>query len=98
MTELTNPRVCSNGEVLFWYGIDTPDSAHKLMAEFQKNGRRMFGDINLESQLKRAADAAVRIRESGLAGKKAGQIGSRSYSTNARVSTSRSVHLTTKLV
>lgn len=59
----------SNGEVLFWYGIGSAEGAHGLMTEFSKNGRRMFGDINLESQLKRAADAAIRIRESGLAGR-----------------------------
>ncbi|KAE9979010.1 hypothetical protein EG328_001139 [Venturia inaequalis] len=77
----------SNGEVLFWYGIGSAEGAHGLMDEFSKNGRRMFGDINLESQLKRAADAATRIRESGLAARKGGNTGSRAYSTSARAST-----------
>lgn len=43
------------GEVLFWYGIDTADEVKELMIEFGKHGRGMFGDINLESRLQRAA-------------------------------------------
>lgn len=44
-----------NGEVLFWYGIDESDDVKELMLEFTKHGRQMFGDINLESRLHRAA-------------------------------------------
>lgn len=54
--------VSKGGEVLFWYGIDSLDEVRELMAEFTQHGRRMFGDINLESQLHRAASAATRIR------------------------------------
>ncbi|KAI9826981.1 MAG: Protein arg-6, mitochondrial [Sarea resinae] len=50
-----------NGEVLFWYGIESPDEVNELMLEFGKHGREMFGDINLESQLHRAARAASSI-------------------------------------
>jgi N-acetyl-gamma-glutamyl-phosphate reductase/acetylglutamate kinase len=74
--------VSKDGEVLFWYGIEKLDEVRELMAEFTQNGRRMFGDINLESQLHRAADAAVRIRESGLAARQQ----ARAYSTSARAS------------
>ena len=54
--------VSKDGDVLFWYGIDSLDEVRELMAEFTQNGRRMFGDINLESQLHRAASEATRIR------------------------------------
>jgi N-acetyl-gamma-glutamyl-phosphate reductase/acetylglutamate kinase len=74
------------GEVLFWYGIESPEEVRELMSEFTQNGRRMFGDINLESQLRRASDAAVRIRESGLASRQQ----MRAYSTSARVGKSLS--------
>jgi N-acetyl-gamma-glutamyl-phosphate reductase/acetylglutamate kinase len=72
--------VSKDGEVLFWYGIEKLDEVRELMAEFTQNGRRMFGDINLESQLHRAADAATRIRENGLAARQQ----ARAYSTSAR--------------
>jgi N-acetyl-gamma-glutamyl-phosphate reductase/acetylglutamate kinase len=45
-------------EVLFWYGIENGDEVKELMLEFQKHGRQMFGDVNLESKLQRAARAA----------------------------------------
>lgn len=45
-------------EVLFWYGIESGDEVKELMLEFGKHGREMMGDINLESRLSRAAQAA----------------------------------------
>ncbi|KAF1991369.1 bifunctional acetylglutamate kinase/N-acetyl-gamma-glutamyl-phosphate reductase [Aulographum hederae CBS 113979] len=63
--------VSKGGEVLFWYGIEKPQEVVELMAEFTQNGRRMFGDINLESQLRRAADYATSLR------------GNRQYTTSA---------------
>lgn len=48
-----------DGEVLFWYGLDTSEEVKQLMIEFTKHGRQMFGDINLESRLQRAARAAA---------------------------------------
>lgn len=70
--------VSREGEVLFWYGIESLDEVRELMAEFTQHGRRMFGDINLENQLHRAADAATRIRESAFQRQQ-----SRAYSTSA---------------
>lgn len=53
--------VSKGGEVLFWYGVESADEVRELMLEFTQHGRRMFGDINLESQLQRAsAHAAAR--------------------------------------
>ncbi|KAH8431523.1 bifunctional acetylglutamate kinase/N-acetyl-gamma-glutamyl-phosphate reductase [Aspergillus melleus] len=49
------------GEVLFWYGIESGDEVKQLVQEFNQNGRQMFGDINLESRLHRAAQAATNI-------------------------------------
>ena len=55
--------VSKNGEVMFWYGIESADEVRELMLEFTQHGRQMFGDINLESQLQRAAKATSRFRE-----------------------------------
>ena len=39
------------GDVLFWYGIDNAEEVRALMTEFSLHGRKMHGDVNLESQL-----------------------------------------------
>lgn len=72
--------VSKGGEVLFWYGIESADEVRELMVEFTNNGRKMFGDLNLESQLNRAAQAAQRIRETGNAQNQQ----ARAYTTSAR--------------
>ena len=54
-----------DGEVLFWYGIESGDEVKELMLEFGKHGRDMFGDINLESRLQKAAKAALNLGPSG---------------------------------
>lgn len=46
------------GEVMFWYGIESGDEVKELMTEFSKYGRAMLGDANLEERLHRAARAA----------------------------------------
>lgn len=48
-----------DGQVLFWYGVENGDEVKQLVEEFTKNGRQMFGDINLESRLHRAQQAAI---------------------------------------
>jgi N-acetyl-gamma-glutamyl-phosphate reductase / acetylglutamate kinase len=50
-----------DGEVMFWYGIDKSEEVRELMQEFTKHGRQMFGDINLESRIHRAARRASEI-------------------------------------
>lgn len=72
--------VSREGEVLFWYGVENADEVRELMMEFTQHGRRMFGDINLESQLQRAATAASRIRVAGQAQQ------ARAFSTSTRTS------------
>ncbi|SMQ49899.1 unnamed protein product [Zymoseptoria tritici ST99CH_1A5] len=83
-SEKADGSIARQGEVLFWYGIESPDEVRELMSEFVQHGRQMFGDINLESQLHRAAAAATRIRARAaeLGGRGAQQ--SRGFSTNAR--------------
>ena len=49
------------GEVLFWYGLESGDDVRDLMTEFNKHGREIFGDINLESKLAKAARRAGEI-------------------------------------
>lgn len=46
-----------DGDVLFWYGMEDGDEIKELVLEFTRHGRGMFGDINLESKLHRAAHA-----------------------------------------
>ena len=62
------------GEVLFWYGIESGDEVRALMIEFNKHGRDIFGDINLESKLAKAARRAGEILGGGAQQK-------RTYST-----------------
>ena len=57
-----------DGEVLFWYGLETSDEVRDLMVEFTKHGRQMFGDINLESRLQRAARAASDVANAARKG------------------------------
>ena len=75
--------VSKDGHVLFWYGVESVDEVRELMVEFTQNGRDMFGDTNLESQLQRAASAATRSR--GNISPQAQPV--RAYSTSARLST-----------
>jgi N-acetyl-gamma-glutamyl-phosphate reductase/acetylglutamate kinase len=71
-----------DGDVMFWYGIETGEEVTQLMKEFTKHGREMLGQSNLEARLHAAARAA-----SGMAG----QVGqkpilqqARAFSTSAR--------------
>ncbi|GAB7359881.1 hypothetical protein MBLNU230_g7409t1 [Neophaeotheca triangularis] len=95
-SEKADGSIARQGEVLFWYGIESPEEVRELMSEFVQHGRQMFGDINLESQLHRAAAAAERIRDGAarMAGLRPGaqQQQSRNYSTTSkRPSASRSI-------
>jgi len=47
-----------DGEVMFWYGIETGEEVTQLMSEFTKHGRSMLGEANLEARLHKAARAA----------------------------------------
>jgi N-acetyl-gamma-glutamyl-phosphate reductase/acetylglutamate kinase len=47
-----------DGQVMFWYGIETGDEVAELMTEFTQHGRSMLGDANLEAKLHRAAQEA----------------------------------------
>lgn len=48
-----------DGDVLFWYGMEDVDEVKELVLEFTKHGRQLFGNINLESRLHRAAQTAL---------------------------------------
>ncbi|KXS96057.1 hypothetical protein AC578_2288 [Pseudocercospora eumusae] len=79
-SEKADGSIARGGEVLFWYGIDSPDEVRELMSEFVKHGRKMFGDTNLESHIHRANSTAQRIRANAanLASNR------RAFSTSAR--------------
>lgn len=83
--------VSKDGEVLFWYGIESVNEVGELMKEFTQHGRRMFGDINLESQLHRAANAATKIRDTANSQRAERASASASYHTSASVSSTFSV-------
>ena len=72
-----------DGEVLFWTGIESGDEVKELMSEFTSHEREMFGDINLESKLQKAASLAMNM--SGMS-RNAQQ--ARAYSTSARAPSS----------
>lgn len=57
-----------DGQVLFWYGVENGDEVKHLVQEFTQNGRQMFGDINLESRLHRAQQAAGSHKGFGASG------------------------------
>ncbi|KAL5317310.1 hypothetical protein ACEPPN_014405 [Leptodophora sp. 'Broadleaf-Isolate-01'] len=73
-----------DGEVMFWYGIESGDEVKELMTEFSKYGRAMLGDANLEERLHRAARAAggmsASMHQSGTPQRQQ----ARAFSTNAR--------------
>lgn len=70
------------GETMFWVGVESGDEVKELMSEFAKHGRDMFGDINLESRLQKAAQAALNM--SGASQRSTQQQQARAYSTTAR--------------
>jgi N-acetyl-gamma-glutamyl-phosphate reductase/acetylglutamate kinase len=84
--------VSKGGEVLFWYGVESLDQVRELMAEFTRQGRRMFGDINLESQLHRAANAAFGLSKEAVARQ---QQQARAYSTATAAKSSSTFASTT---
>lgn len=70
------------GETMFWVGVESGDEVKDLMSEFTKHGRDMFGDINLESRLQKAAKAALNM--SGASQRSTQQQQTRAYSTTSR--------------
>ena len=76
-----------DGEVLFWYGAENADEIKQLITDFGKHGRAILGDVNLESQLHRAA-AASSFAKFGRAG---GVQQARAFSTSHPASHLRSL-------
>ncbi|CZT12065.1 protein ARG5,6, mitochondrial precursor [Rhynchosporium agropyri] len=70
-----------DGEVMFWYGIESGDEVKELMTEFSRYGRAMLGDANLEERLHRAARAAGGMSASMQQPQREQ---ARAFSTNAR--------------
>ena len=66
-----------NGEVLFWYGLEDGEDVRDLMIEFNKHGRDIFGDTNLDTKFARAARRAGEL----LGGATAQMTQKRTYST-----------------
>ena len=74
------------GEVLFWTGIESGDEVKELMSEFTSHGREMFGDINLESKLQKAARLAM-----NLPGMSRNAQQARAYSTSVKTISSNAL-------
>lgn len=72
--------VVKNGEVMFWYGVESADEVRDLHMEFASRGRQMFGNINLESRLQRAASAASGVKDKVIGSAQQ----ARSYSTSSK--------------
>ncbi|KAF2741154.1 bifunctional acetylglutamate kinase/N-acetyl-gamma-glutamyl-phosphate reductase [Polyplosphaeria fusca] len=49
-------------DIFCFWGSAEPSEVVSLMAEFSQHGRAMFGDHNLEAQLRRAADYAASLK------------------------------------
>jgi N-acetyl-gamma-glutamyl-phosphate reductase/acetylglutamate kinase len=82
------------GEVMFWYGINSGDEVKELMTEFSKHGRAMLGDANLEARLHRAARAASGMSASHQRSSQLQQ--ARAFSTSARRPVIKSSRRTTR--
>lgn len=50
------------GDVLFWYGINSTDDVKHLMTAFSKHGREILGDNNLDLRLSRAPKATTKSK------------------------------------
>lgn len=74
-----------DSEVFCFWGPANPTEVVALMNEFSLHGRRMFGDHNLEAQLRRAADYAASLKN---------QQQVRNYSTSA--TSARTMGLSTR--
>ncbi|KAI4266490.1 MAG: hypothetical protein L6R38_008708, partial [Xanthoria sp. 2 TBL-2021] len=83
------------GETLFWVGVESGDEVKDLMTEFTKHGRDMFGDINLESRLQKAAKAALSM--SGASQRSTPVQHARAYSTIAKPMSKSSTRTTRRL-
>ncbi|KAL8816256.1 MAG: hypothetical protein Q9223_004702 [Gallowayella weberi] len=77
-------------ETMFWVGVESGDEVKDLMSEFTKHGRDMFGDINLESRLQKAAQAALNMSGASRRGTQPSQ--ARTYSTCAKIIRSSSAN------
>ena len=84
-----------DGETLFWVGVESGDEVKDLMTEFTKHGRDMFGDINLESRLQKAAKAALNMSGATLRGTQQQQ--ARAYCTTARTISTSSARVLRRL-
>jgi N-acetyl-gamma-glutamyl-phosphate reductase/acetylglutamate kinase len=51
-----------DNEIFCFWGSASPQEVVRLMSEFSQHGRAMFGNHNLESQLRRAADYAASLK------------------------------------
>ena len=78
-----------DGEVLFWYGVESGDEVRALMIEFNKHGRDIFGDINLESKLAKAARRAGEILGGGSQQRRAYSTASTTFSSSNVIRSSR---------
>ncbi|KAK1758735.1 protein arg-6, mitochondrial [Echria macrotheca] len=75
--------ITRNGDVMFWYGIESGDEIMKLMKDFTLHGRAMLGNSNLESRLQRAASNA-QSSSGPMSGSSPMAAQARGYSTLAR--------------
>jgi N-acetyl-gamma-glutamyl-phosphate reductase / acetylglutamate kinase len=81
-----------DGEVMFWYGVETGQEVTQLMSEFTKHGRSMLGEANLEARLHKAARAASGMSASVMQGAEPHLQQARAFSTQSTRPTVRTTH------
>lgn len=84
-----------DGEVMFWYGVETGQEVTQLMSEFTKHGRSMLGDANLEARLHKAARAASGMSASLMQRSVPQLQQARAFSTSSRRPQLRTNHVAT---
>ncbi|KAF2465989.1 bifunctional acetylglutamate kinase/N-acetyl-gamma-glutamyl-phosphate reductase [Lindgomyces ingoldianus] len=71
-------------EVFCFWGPADPTEVVSLMSEFSQHGRAMFGDHNLEAQLRRAADYAASLKHGQQTRAYSTMVGSRTLGQQSR--------------
>jgi N-acetyl-gamma-glutamyl-phosphate reductase/acetylglutamate kinase len=83
-----------DGEVMFWYGVETGQEVTQLMTEFTKYGRSMLSEANPEAQLHKAARAASGISASVKSSIVSHLQQARAFSTSSRRPVARIIRAT----
>ena len=51
-----------NGEVLFWYGVESPQEINQIISDFGQHGRKIMNSIELNTNVRKSAFSPQQIR------------------------------------